>query len=285
MDDCFTGLSKGYGFVKYSDSQCAAEAIKCMNGRMVEGKVLEVRVAESSGSNPSVHAVPETDHQPTKQMDRSNLYVHNLPLQMNTDKLLDLFIPYGQVTSAKVAMDYTAGISKGYGFVKFSDPHDAANTVMQLNGRLVEGRNIEIRVSCMSLRPSSSPVESHADNRPLREIDMSNLYVCNIPSSMNTAKLVDLFLPFGKITHARVVEQANNSSKGYGFVKFADSHCAAEAVTLMNGALIEGETIVVRVAGLSPSVPSSVSQHSSQPTNLSPEINKCRLYVTNFPQS
>ncbi|RCV14850.1 hypothetical protein SETIT_3G011700v2 [Setaria italica] len=171
-------------------------------------------------------------------------------------------------------MDYTAGISKGYGFVKFSDPHDAANTVMQLNGHLVEGRNIEIRVSCMSLRPSSSPVESHADNRPLREIDMSNLYVCNIPSSMNTAKLVDLFLPFGKITHARVVEQANNSSKGYGFVKFADSHCAAEAVTLMNGALIEGETIVVRVAGLSPSVPSSVSQHSSQPTNLSPEINK-----------
>nr|TKW23831.1 hypothetical protein SEVIR_3G012901v2 [Setaria viridis] len=137
----------------------------------------------------------------------------------------------------------------------------------------------------MSLRPSSSPVESHADNRPLREIDMSNLYVYNIPSSMNTVKLVDLFLPFGKITHARVVEQANNSSKGYEFVKFADSHCAAKAVTLMNGALIEGETIVVRVAGLSSSVPSSVSQHSSQPTNLSPEINKCRLYITNLPQS
>nr|TKW23829.1 hypothetical protein SEVIR_3G012850v2 [Setaria viridis] len=130
VDDCFTGLSKGYDFVKYSDPQCAAEAIKCMNGRMVEGKVLEVRVAESSGSNPSVHAVPETNHQPTKQMDRSNLYVHNLPLQMNTDKLLDLFVPYGQVTSAKVAMDYTSRISKGYGFLKFSDPHDAANAVM-----------------------------------------------------------------------------------------------------------------------------------------------------------
>jgi polyadenylate-binding protein len=286
VDDCLTGLSKGYGFVKYSDPQCAAEAIKCMNGRMVEGKILEVRVAEPSASNPSVHAVPETDHQPTKQMDKSNIYVHNLPLLMNTDKLIDLFAPYGQVTSAKVAMDYTSGISKGYGFVKFSDPHDAANAVRQLHGRLLEGRNIEVRVSGMSLRPSSSPVESHADNRPLKEIDMSNLYVCNIPSSVNTAKLVELFLPFGKITHARLVEQGKNSSKGCGFIKFADSHCAAEAVTLMNGALIEGETIMVRVAGLSPSVPSSVSQHTSQPvTNLSPEINKCRLYVTNLPQS
>ncbi|CAL5070851.1 unnamed protein product [Urochloa decumbens] len=281
MDDCFTGLSKGYGFVKYSDPRCAAEAIKCMNGRMVEGKMLEVRVANvsSSGSSPSILAVPKTDHQPTKDMDLGSLYVSNLPLLMDTDKLLDLFVPYGQVTSAKVAMDYTAGISKGYGFVKFSDPHDAEHAVMQLNGCLVEGRKIEVR-------PSWPRVESHAANRTLGEVDMSNLYVCNIPSSMNTAKLVELFLPFGKITHARVLGPANNSSKRYGFVKFADSHCAAEAVASMNGALIEGETILVRVAGLSPSVSSPVLQRSPHSvTNTSPEINKCRLYVTNLPQS
>ncbi|CAN6230083.1 unnamed protein product [Urochloa humidicola] len=310
MDDCFTGLSKGYGFVKYSDPRSAAEAIKCMNGRMVEGKMLEVRVANvsSSGSNPPILAVPKTDHQPTKDMDMASLYVSNLPLLMDTAKLLDLFVPYGQVTSAKVAMDYTAGTSKGYGFVKFSDPHDAVHAIMQLNGRLVEGKKIEVR-------PSWSPVESNAANRTLGEVDTSNLYVCNIPSSMNTAKLVELFLPFGKITHARVVGPANNSSKGYGFVKFADSHCAAEAVASMNGALIEGETILVRVAGLSPLVSRPVSQHSphsvtntspeinkcaglspsvSSPvsqhsphsvTNTSPQINKCKLYVTNLPQS
>jgi len=288
VDDCFTGVSKGYGFVKYADPRCAAEAIKCMNGHMIEGKMLEVRVANasSSGSNPSVHALSETAHPPTKEMDTSNLFVRNLPLLMNKDKLLDLFVPYGQVTSAKVAMDYTTGLSKGYGFVKFSDAHDAALAVMQLNGHLVEGRKIEVLVSGMPPRPSSSPVESHAENRTLRDIDMSNLYVCNIPSSMSTAKLVELFLPFGKITHARVAEQTNNSSRGYGFVKFADSHCAAEAIALMNGALIEGEAILVRVAGLSPSESSSVSQHPRHlVTNISPEIKKCRLYVTNLPQS
>ncbi|CAD6259016.1 unnamed protein product [Miscanthus lutarioriparius] len=281
--DHATGLSKGYGFVRYSDPQHAAHAIFQLNGRLIEGKKMEVRVASvsSSGSNPSVQAVSETDHQLTKEVDMSNVYVQNLPLLMNTDKLLNLFLPYGQVTSAKVAMDFTSGISEGYGFVKFSDPHDAAHAVIELNGRLVEGRKILVRV-----RPSSSPVESHDNNRTLKEIDMSNLYVCNIPSSMNKAKLVELFLPFGKITHAMVVEQSNNSSKGYGFVKFADSHCAAEAIALMNGALIEGESISVRIAGLSPSVSSSVSQHSPHSeTNASPEINNCRLYVTNVPQT
>ncbi|OEL38005.1 hypothetical protein BAE44_0000976 [Dichanthelium oligosanthes] len=154
--------------LKEEDDTNLFVAIKCMNG--------------------------QTDPQPTKEMDMGNLYVCNLPLLMNTEKLIDLFVPYGQ-----------------------------------LNGRLIEGKKIEVRVSGMSLRPSSLPVELHADNRTLREIDMSNLYVCNIPLSINTAKLVELFLPF---------------------------------VALMNGALIEGETILVRVADLSPSVSGSVSQHS-----------------------
>ncbi|KAL6651768.1 hypothetical protein ACP70R_010693 [Stipagrostis hirtigluma subsp. patula] len=285
VDDCFTGLSKGYGFVKYADPRCAAEAIKRMNRRMVEGKMLEVRVADapSSGPKPSVHALSETDRQPTEEMDMSNLYVCNLPLLMNTDKLLDLFVPYGQVTSAKVATDYSTGLSKGYGFVKYSDPHDAANAVIQLNGHLVEGKKIEVRVSGIPLRPSSSSVGSHTNNRTIKEIDMSNLYVCNIPSSMNTTKLVELFLPFGKITHARVIEQTNNSSKGYGFVKFADSQSAAEAVASMNGALVEGERIFVRVAGLPLSAASSALQHSV--TNPTPETNMSRLYITNLPQS
>ncbi|KAL6844334.1 hypothetical protein ACP4OV_026007 [Aristida adscensionis] len=289
VDDCFTGLSKGYGFVKYADPRCAAEAMKRMNGRMVEGKMLEVRVADASpsGSRPSIHALPETDRQPTEEMDMSNLYVCNLPLRMNTGKLLDLFAPYGQVTSAKVATDYTTGLSKGYGFVKYSNPHDAAHAVIQLNGHLVEGMKIEVRVSGIPLKPSSSLVQSHANKRIIKEIDMSNLYVCNIPLSMNTTKLVELFLPFGKITHARVAEQSNNQSKGYGFIKFADSHSAAEAVASMNGALVEGELIFVRVAGLSPSAAtSSVLQQSPHSvTNPAQETNKSRLYITNLPQS
>ncbi|GJN25998.1 hypothetical protein PR202_gb13889 [Eleusine coracana subsp. coracana] len=288
MDDCFTGLSKGYGFVKYADPRSAAEAIKRMNGRTVTGNMLEVRVADapSSGSKSYVNDVSVTDHQPRKEMGLSDLYVSNLPLHMNTDMLLDLFKPYGQVTSAKVARDYTTGLSKGYGFVKYSDPRDAAYAVVQLNGCLFEGKKIEVRVSGIPLRQSSSLVPSHGSSRTMKEIDMTNLYVSNIPTSMNSKKLVELFLPFGKITHARIMEKTNNSCKGYGFIKFEDSQSAAEAVALMNGTLIEGETILVRVAGLSQSASSSVLPDSSPSvTNSTLEINRSRLYITDFPQS
>uniref|UniRef100_A0A0E0KWZ3 RRM domain-containing protein n=1 Tax=Oryza punctata TaxID=4537 RepID=A0A0E0KWZ3_ORYPU len=282
VDDCFTGLSQGYGFVKYSDPRCAAEAIKRMNGRLVEGRALEVRVAgfPSSGSNPSVHAMPEDDsHQPSKETDMAKLYVCNLSLSMNTDRLIHLFLPFGEVTSAKVAKDHTTGLSKGYGFVKYSSSHHAAEAVIHLNGRLVDGRKIEVRVSGIPSTLPNSAVESPSTTRTIKEIDMSNLYVCNMPSSIDTKKLVELFLPFGKITHARVMADPDTfSAKGYGFIKFTDSESATKAIAAMNGALVGGEMIIVRVAGLSPSASSSAVQ-------TSPDINKSRLYITNLPRS
>ncbi|KAF0908473.1 hypothetical protein E2562_025437 [Oryza meyeriana var. granulata] len=281
VDDCFTGLKQGYGFVKYADPRCAVEAIKRMNGRMVEGRALEVRVAgfPSSGSNPSIHAVPEDDSQPSKETDMTKLYVCNLSLTMNTDRLIHLFLPFGEVTSAKVARDHTTGLTKGYGFVHYSSSHHAAEAVIHLNGRLVEGRKIEVRVSGIPPTLPNSTVESPSTTRTMKEIDMSNLYVCNMPSSIDTRKLVELFLPSGKITHARVMADTDTfSSKGYGFIKFTDSESAAKAIAAMNGAMVGGEMITVRVAGLSSSASSSAVQTSA-------EINKSRIYISNLPRS
>ncbi|KAM3299013.1 hypothetical protein ACQJBY_040486 [Aegilops geniculata] len=267
VDDRFTGVSQGYGFVKYAELRSATAAIERMNGRLVDGKTLEVRVAgpPSSVFYPSMQAVSETCSLPSKEVDPCRLYVCNLPLSMDTLKLLEHFLPFGKVTDIKVPKDQATGLGKGYGFVKYSDSHHAAQAITNLNGFLVEGKKIDVRVAEVS------------STRTIKEIDMANLYVCNIPASIDTDKLVALFSPFGKITHARVA-----ADQGYGFVKFADSQCAAEAIALMNGSLVEGETLIVRVAGLSPLASSSVVQGSPIP---SLEMKKSRLYVTNLPRS
>ncbi|VAH54532.1 unnamed protein product [Triticum turgidum subsp. durum] len=268
-DDRFTGVSQGYGFVKYAEPRSATAAIERMNGRLVDGKTLEVRVAAvpapPSVSNPSMQSVSETCSLPSKEIDPSYLYVCNLPSAMDTLKLLEYFLPFGKVTDIRMPRDHTTGLSKGYGFVKYSDSHHAAQAIIHLNGFLVEGKKMDVR----AYDPSPP--------RPIKEIDMANLYVCNIPVSIDTNKLVELFSPFGKITQARVA-----ADQGYGFVKFADSQCAAEAIALMNGSLVEGETLIVRVAGLSSSASSSAVQGSPI---ASPEINKSRLYVTNLPRT
>ena len=63
----------------------------------------------------------------------TNVYVKNLPDDMNDDQLTEMFTKYGPVTSAKV-MTNDDGKHKGFGFVSYESPDAAEKAVDELNG-------------------------------------------------------------------------------------------------------------------------------------------------------
>lgn len=97
-----------------------------------------------------------------------------------------------------------------------------------------------------------------AENKFSKEIDDSNLYVGYLPHTLEDDQLIQMFSPFGRIDEAKVIrDRMNGTSKGYGFVKYFDVNCAAEAVRHMNGYRLEGRILAVRVAGRPPPPPGS----------------------------
>ncbi|KAJ4706630.1 branchpoint-bridging protein-like [Melia azedarach] len=64
IKDRVTGLSKGYGFVKYADVQMANNAIASMNGYRLEGRTIAVRVA-GKPPQPTVPPGPPASTMPT----------------------------------------------------------------------------------------------------------------------------------------------------------------------------------------------------------------------------
>ncbi|ESR34859.1 hypothetical protein CICLE_v10004301mg [Citrus x clementina] len=64
IKDRVTGMSKGYGFVKYADIQMANNAIASMNGYRLEGRTIAVRVA-GKPPQPTVPPGPPTSTMPT----------------------------------------------------------------------------------------------------------------------------------------------------------------------------------------------------------------------------
>lgn len=58
IKDHVSGLSRGYGFVKYADFQMANSAIQAMNGYRLEGKTLAVRIAGKPAPPPGPPAPP-----------------------------------------------------------------------------------------------------------------------------------------------------------------------------------------------------------------------------------
>ncbi len=76
-----------------------------------------------------------------------NIYIGNLPFNLDEENLREIFEEYGEVTSAKIIMDKFTGRSKGFGFVEMSDDSEANKAIQELNNAEVAGRNIKVNES------------------------------------------------------------------------------------------------------------------------------------------
>jgi len=71
------------------------------------------------------------------------LYVGNLPFDFDTQKLEELFAPYGKVESAILIKDRYTGNSKGFGFVEI-DNEGAKKAMDELNNKEIGGRSLKV---------------------------------------------------------------------------------------------------------------------------------------------
>ncbi|MQM19105.1 hypothetical protein Taro_052105 [Colocasia esculenta] len=92
-----------------------------------------------------------------KEYDETNLYIGYLPPTFDDDALIRLFSPFGSIVTAKVIKDRMTGLSKGYGFVKYSDVSQANQAIASMNGYHLEGRVIAVRVAGKPPQPAVPP--------------------------------------------------------------------------------------------------------------------------------
>jgi cold-inducible RNA-binding protein len=74
----------------------------------------------------------------------TKLFVGSLAWAVDDDKLKDFFSAAGTVVSANVIKDRDSGRSKGFGFVEMSSDEEAKKAVAELNGKELDGRQINV---------------------------------------------------------------------------------------------------------------------------------------------
>ncbi|CAD7703519.1 unnamed protein product [Ostreobium quekettii] len=146
--DLQKGASRGYGFVHFTNNADSRRAADEMNGKVVDGRPLVVRL-RSEG--------PPTQKPKygTQELDDCKLYVAHLPLSINEATLRKLFEPYGQVGEVKLITDRVTGQAKGYGFVNMASPQAAQGAIQGLNGYRLEGKMLTVRIA--GQRPAQGP--------------------------------------------------------------------------------------------------------------------------------
>ena len=73
-----------------------------------------------------------------------------------------------------------------------------------------------------------------------------NIFVGSLPFSIEEADLRESFEVYGAVSSVKIItDKFTGRSKGFGFVEMESDEEAEKAITELNGATVEGRTIVV----------------------------------------
>lgn len=235
------GNSKGYGFVHYETKEAAHEAINKVNGMMLNDK--KVFVGEFMSRRERVDKVGDQNKK------YKNIFVKNFSTEMTNDKLMEVFKPYGEISSAVVMID-EEGKSKGFGFVAYENHEDAETACDAMNGKEIDGNKI---TCCRAQKKAERAMElkNKFEAQKIERISKYqgvNLYIKNLEDGIDDEKLRTEFSQFGTITSAKVMKDDKGNSKGFGFVCFSSPDEATKAVTEMNGRIIVTKPLYVALA-------------------------------------
>jgi polyadenylate-binding protein len=147
----------GYGFVNFAEHEDAVAAVEALNGKeyttTIDGEETQQALYVGRAQKKAERERELRAKFEAEKMDRIskfqgvNLYVKNLEDTVTDDMLRDEFSSMGTITSARVMKDVKDGRSRGFGFVCFSTPEEAARAVNEMNGKLVAGKPIFVAVA------------------------------------------------------------------------------------------------------------------------------------------
>lgn len=70
------------------------------------------------------------------------IFVGNLPPQVNTSQLIALFQQYGTVIAGRIITDKFSGLSRGFGFVIMPERDEALSAITAVSGKEFHGNKL-----------------------------------------------------------------------------------------------------------------------------------------------
>ncbi|KAL8854648.1 MAG: hypothetical protein Q9221_000683 [Calogaya cf. arnoldii] len=197
----------------------------------------------------------------TEGAKRRSLFVHALPASTTTEELTNFFSQSFPLKHATVVSNPTSKLSKGYGFVTFTDPSDALEALTEFNGALFNGHKIKVelakprsrdpasgggRFGATVLQSSPDPTKARPGRQQVSDDPPPQLIVRNLPWTINDPEqLAALFKSYGKVKRATMPKRKPGLSAGFGFVVLRGRKNTEKALMEVNGKVVDGRTLAV----------------------------------------
>jgi len=238
-----SGLSKGYGFVKFETSVDGIRAQRSLDKFQIGRKKLKVSFSRKPLRG------KENKHQ-------TNLYLSNLDPKMEPADLKKHFKACGYVVQCKILKN-EHGVSKQIGFVRFDNSESAKRAIARFDGQQLDGtdRTIKIRIAGTprATRGRESKLTHAFDfsgacpkSPSFWKPSRTACYVSGFDVTLPKRVLREVFEASGcrKVRNIRVIRRQHAP---YAFVNFFNNDDAAEAASTLNNYHLGKCTLTVRI--------------------------------------
>jgi len=159
----------------------------------------------------------------------TNVFVKNLDKSVSEEEFVQLFAPFGNITSHKLI--YNDKYQKKLGFINFENNKMAVEAVKALNNYVYKGAELYV-TRHMKKFERFNQIRSDFELRKRENIKKSqglNLYVKHIEDHVDEPMLRKLFEQYGVISNLAIMRNERGISKGFGFVCFHKAEDAKNA--------------------------------------------------------
>ncbi|KAI9122099.1 hypothetical protein K1719_006788 [Acacia pycnantha] len=191
-----------------------------------------------------------TDEDEARYSPDLKLFVGNLPFNVDSGQLAELFESAGSVEMVEVIYDKMTGRSRGFGFVTMSTSEEVEAAAQQFNGYELDGRALRVNFG-------PPPRKEDAPFRGSRVGSSSDtgyrVHVGNLAWGVDNLALKNLFAEQGKVVEAKVIyDRETGRSRGFGFVTYSNAEEVDGAIESLDGADLNGRAIRVTLADAKP---------------------------------
>lgn len=188
----------------------------------------------------------EDDDEETFSGPTTSIFVKNLNFSTTSDTLKQHFSPIegfllAQVKTKPDPKNKNRTLSMGFGFVEFKTKQQADIAISSLDGSVIEGHKIQLKISHRQNTVNNAKAKSN------KKVS-SKIIVKNLPFEAARKDIYELFSSFGQLKSVRVPKKFDKSARGFAFVEFLLPKEAESAMNQLEGVHLLGRRLVMQYA-------------------------------------
>lgn len=176
-------------------------------------------------------------------LETGRLFVRNLSYSVTDEELVALFEKYGLLSDVHVCLDPETQKAKGFAFVTFVIPENAAQAMAELDGHIFQGRLLHIL-------PAMAPIEKEPERKTIQLYKEDKLAKLKYSAKLGTDRHTWASLYMSSDAVADAVAQNFQVSKSQVYTNLEDSGTAAVQLAIGEAHLQEETRQVFQSAGV-----------------------------------